>query len=178
MQFWLIFFTILALVFAQIAVHELGHYLAGLTAGIPSDKMKIRLFTFPQHVALRDCDAWISPVADIEHHINVSRRYISTRGAAFCWVAGGLVVGTTFTTIVCVTAFLFGWTLIAFWIAAISLSMYLVNVLVMDIPRALIQGHSVGDTSGLWTIAKIPTASLTILILSLHIFLIWLSKPQ
>ena len=52
MQFFLILFTILAFVFTLIAVHEAGHYLAGLTAGIPASVMKIRLLTFPQHVAL------------------------------------------------------------------------------------------------------------------------------
>ena len=35
-------------VFALIAIHEMGHYAAGLTAGIPAKVMKIRLLTFPQ----------------------------------------------------------------------------------------------------------------------------------
>jgi hypothetical protein len=173
MQFFLILFTILALMFTLIAVHELGHYLAGLTAGIPASDMRIRLFTFPQHVALRDGNEWLSPVADIEHYVNVSRRYLSTRGAAFRWVAGGMVVETTFTSLVCVTAFLSGWTFIAFWTAAISLGMYLINVLLMDIPWALVRGHAFGDTSGLWTIAKLPAALLTILMLIVRIFLVW-----
>lgn len=71
MQFFLILFTNLALVFTMIAIHETGHYLAGLTAGIPASVMKIRLFTFPQHVALRDGDLWVSPVANIERYIAV-----------------------------------------------------------------------------------------------------------
>jgi hypothetical protein len=50
------FFLVPTLVFALIAVHETGHYIAGLTAGIPATAMKIRLLTFPQHVALRDGD--------------------------------------------------------------------------------------------------------------------------
>ena len=39
MQFFLILFMILALMFTLIAVHEMGHYLAGLTAGIPASDM-------------------------------------------------------------------------------------------------------------------------------------------
>ena len=50
------FFLVPTLVFTLIAVHEAGHYLAGLTAGIPAAAMRIRLPTFPQHVALRDGD--------------------------------------------------------------------------------------------------------------------------
>jgi hypothetical protein len=176
MQFFLIFFAILALVFTLIAVHESGHYLAGLTAGIPASGMKIRLFTFPQHVALRDGDSWISPVVDAEHYFKVSRRYLSTRGAAFRWVAGGMVLETMFTVLVCMTALQLGWTVLAFWSAAMSLSIYLVNVLLMDIPWALIRSHANGDTSGLWTIAKAPTALLTILMLTVRIFLVWLAS--
>ena len=133
MQFFLIFFTNLALVFTMIAVHETGHYLAGLTAGIPASVMKIRLFTFPQHVALRDGDSWISPVANIERYIAVSQRYLFTRAAAFRWVAGGLVVGELFSVLVCMTAFQLGWTFLAFWTAVMSLAMYLINVLLMDL---------------------------------------------
>jgi hypothetical protein len=135
--------------------------------------MKVRLFVFPQHVALRDGNTWLSPIADIEHYVNVSRRYLSTRGAAFRWVAGGMVVETIFTTLVCITAFQLGWTVLAFWTAAISLGMYLINVLLMDIPWALLRGHAVGDTSGLWTIARVPTVLLTMLMLIVRIFLIW-----
>jgi len=176
MQFFLILFTILAFVFTLIAVHEAGHYLAGLTAGIPASVMKIRLFTFPQHVALRDGDSWISPVANIEQYITVSRRYLSTRAAAFRWVAGGMVMGTIFNTLVYMTAFLLGWTFLAFWIAVISLAMYLVNVLLMDLPWALLRGHPCGDTSGMWMIAKLPTTLLAILMVVLDIFMIWLAS--
>lgn len=174
MQFFLIFFTNLALVFTMIAVHETGHYLAGLTAGIPASVMKIRLFTFPQHVALRDGDSWISPVGNIDRYIAVSQRYLSTRAAAFRWVAGGLVVGELFSVLVCLLAFqLLGWGFLAYWTAVMSLAMYLIYVLLMDLPWALLLGHPCGDTSGLWMIAKVPTVLLTTLILLVDIFLVW-----
>jgi hypothetical protein len=37
--------------FAIVAVHEAGHYLAGLLVGVPPGNMRIRLLRFPQHVA-------------------------------------------------------------------------------------------------------------------------------
>jgi hypothetical protein len=174
-QFILIFLVVIALGFTFIAVHESGHYLAGLTAGIPAKVMRIRLFTFPQHVALRDGDEWLSPVANIERYIDVSRRYLCTRAAAFRWVAGGMVVGTVFTVLVYSAAFIFGSTLLALWVATLSLAMYLVNVLVMDLPWALLRGHPCGDTSGMWMIAKVPAVLLAIVLVVVDAFLVWLA---
>lgn len=161
-----------ALVFVLIAVHERGHYVAGLTAGIPSGAMKIRLWTFPQHVALRDGDCWVSPVKDIAHFIVVSRRYLATRAAAFRWVAGGLVAETGFTILVCILAVQLGLPTVAFWAAVISLAMYVINVLLMDVPWALIRGHPLGDTSGLWEIARLPALVVTILMLVMRLALV------
>jgi hypothetical protein len=166
------FFLVPTLVFALIAVHETGHYVAGLTAGIPAKAMKIRLLKFPQHVALRDGDRWVSPVEDIEHFVDVSRRYLSTRAAAFRWVAGGLVTETGFTSIVCILAAKLGWQSVAFWLAVISLAMYLVNVVLMDIPWALIRHHAFGDTSGLWQISRLPALVVTALMLAIRLLLV------
>jgi hypothetical protein len=135
--------------------------------------MKIRLLTFRQHVALRDGDRWISPVKEIEHFVEVSRRYLSTRTAAFRWVAGGLIAETGFTTILSVLAVQFGWLTVAFWTAVISLAMYLVNVVLMDIPWAVIRRHAFGDTSGLWEISRLPASIVTVLMLAIRLSLVW-----
>jgi len=82
MAFFLHFGLISALVFVLIAVHEVGHYLAGLTAGIPARDMRVVLLAFPQHVALRDGELWVSPVKDITRYIEVSRKYFASRWAA------------------------------------------------------------------------------------------------
>jgi hypothetical protein len=149
-------FLMLALVFTLIAVHEAGHFLAGLVAGIPARDMRIVLLAFPQHVALRDGDRWVSPIRDIERFIAVSRRHLASRGAAFLWVAGGMVFELTVTAMVCLASMRVGWGGVAFWVAWLSLSMYLINVLLMDLPMALRYRHAIGDTSGLWEIAKLP----------------------
>jgi hypothetical protein len=64
------------------------------------------------------------------------------------------------------------WIDLAFWTAAMSLGMYLINVLVMDLPLALIYRHACGDTSGLWKIARIPAVVLTIAMLAIRIGLV------
>ena len=121
--------------------------------------MKIVLLAFPQHVALRDGDAWVSPVRDIARYIEVSRRYFVTRWAAFRYVAGGLILGTVFTTGLCLCAMQLGLRGLAVWVAYLSLAMYLVNVLLMDLPWAILNRRAFGDTSGLWQIAKLPAVA-------------------
>lgn len=51
-----IFVGSIVLVIVLITVHEIGHWLMGLLAGIPARAMRIRLLTFPQQVVLRDGD--------------------------------------------------------------------------------------------------------------------------
>jgi hypothetical protein len=173
MSFWLILLTNLALVFILIAVHETGHYLAGLTAGIPHGDMRIRLLTFPQHVAIRDGEAWLSPTQDFSRYIEQTRRHLTSRAAAFRWVAGGVLLEAVFASVVCVLAVQAGWTFLAFWTAAMSLGMYLVNVLLMDVPWAILRRHPFGDTSGLWNIAPLPALILTTFMVLIRGLLVW-----
>jgi hypothetical protein len=105
--------------------------------------------------------------------VEVSRRYLSTRAAAFRWVAGGLIAETGFTTILSVLAVQFGWLTVAFWTSVISLAMYLVNVVLMDIPWAVIRRHAFGDTSGLWEISRLPASIVTVLMLAIRLSLVW-----
>ena len=123
--FWTLF-LVLAIVFTLIAVHEAGHFLAGMVAGIPAHDMRIVLLAFPQHVALRDGDRWVSPIRDIERFITVSRHHLASRGAAFLWVAGGMVFELIVTALACLASISVGWRGVAFWVACLSLSMYLI----------------------------------------------------
>ena len=175
MDFLQILFMNLAIVFLLIAVHETGHFLAGVTSGIPGGDMRIRLFSFPQHVAIRDGDSWLSPANadEIQRYIELTRRYFQSRAAAFRWVAGGVVVEAVFTVTVSVSAHLLGLSEVAFWTATMSLGMYLINVFLMDLPWALLHRHAFGDTSGLWTIAKIPAVLLTLAMLLIRGGLLW-----
>jgi hypothetical protein len=166
------FLLILALVFALIAVHEVGHYLAGLIEGIPPREMKIVLFAFPQHVAMRDGETWVSPVRDIERYIAVTRRYFSTRAAAFRYVAGGMVFELGVTAALCLATWRAGWHAPAFSAATMSLSLFLVNVLLMDLPRALRYRRAAGDVSGLWQIARLPGVVLSVVMLAARIALV------
>jgi hypothetical protein len=156
MGFVLVFFLILALVFVLIVVHEAGHYLAGWACGIPPCDMRLVLLAFPQHVAVRDRDVWVSPVCDIRRYIETTRRHLSTRAAAFGWVAGGMALESAFIAVLWGAAMWAGFHGVAFRAAGVSLAMYAINVGIMDLPWALRYRCAVGDTSGLWEIAPMP----------------------
>ena len=165
---------ILAIVFVLITVHEMGHFLAGITSGIPASHMRIRLFTFPQHVAIKDGDEWLSPNREeIVRYIELTREYFTSKAAAFRWVAGGVLLECVFTVAVCLIAHRVGWTNLAFWTATMPLGRYLINVFMMDVPWALIYKHAFGDTSGLWTIARIPAVVLTVVMLMIRGGILW-----
>ncbi len=169
------FFLVLALAFLLIAVHEVGHYLAGLAGGIPAREMKIVLCSFPQHVAVRDVNRWVSPVRDITRYIAITRPYFTTRRAAFFWVAGGMVFELCVTAVVCLWAGIAGRDGLAFWAARMSLWLYLVNVCLMDLPWALRYRCAAGDTSGLWQIARLPAVLLSAAMLSCRVVLVALT---
>lgn len=171
----LLFFLILTLVFVLIVVHESGHYLAGLVGGIPTRDMRLVLFTFPQHVAIRDGDAWVSPVKDIRRYIEITRRHFSSRGAAFRWVAGGMTLELAFTAAVWGAALGAGYPGVAFCAACVSLGMYAINVGLMDLPWALRYQCAAGDTSGLWQIAPLPAVIFSAVMIISRVLLVVLS---
>jgi hypothetical protein len=175
MDFLLVFLLILALVFLLIAVHEAGHYLAGLMGGIPAHDMRVVLFAFPQHVALRDGYEWVSPVRDMSRYIAITQRHFASRWVAFRWVAGGIVLELAFVAGVWGAALWSGYRAVAFWTACVSLSMYVINVGLMDLPWVLRYRCAVGDTSGLWQIAPVPAVIFTVVMLASRILLVALS---
>jgi hypothetical protein len=175
MGFVLLFFLILALVFVLIVVHESGHYFAGLVGGIPARNMRLVLFAFPQHVAVRDGDEWVSPVRDIDRYIEVTRRHLSSRAAAFRWVAGGMTLELAFTTGLWGAAMGAGYRGAAFCTAGVSLAMYAFNVGLMDLPLALRYRCAAGDTSGLWQIAPVPAVLFSAVMVASRVLLLVLS---
>jgi hypothetical protein len=140
--------------------------------GIPAREMRLVLFAFPQHVAVQDGSDWVSPVRDIRRYVEVTRRHLRSRGAAFSWVAGGMVLELAFTTALWGAALAAGYRGVAFWVACVSLGMYAINVGLMDLPWALRNRCAVGDTSGLWQIAPLPAAVFSALMVASRVLLV------
>jgi hypothetical protein len=164
MEFLATFLFYAVCIFVLIAVHESGHYLAGLALGIPANQMQIRLFTFPQHVALRYGDGWVSP-ADYDPYAETVWKHLTTTRRVYFFVAGGLLLETLFTIIVAVSLVQFGWAGLALAVLSVSLLMD-ASYLLVDMVMALRTGHAWGDFSGMWFLAKPPTALLVLVLLA------------
>ena len=173
MIFLLIFLANAVCVFVLIAVHETGHFLAGWAGGIPLGAMRIRLLTFPQHVALRDGEEWVTPLSDLERYVRIMQRHLGFGARLFLYTAGGMILGTVFTVAAAVVAKEAGFSGMAIMIAAQSLVMGLIYIFVMDLPMALRRGYPAGDVSGMWFIAKIPTVVFVVGLLAIDGLLLW-----
>ena len=168
----LLFVLILALVGVLIAVHEAGHFVVGWMGGLPAGDMKLVLLTFPQHVALRNGDEWVSPVRDIRRYVEVSRRHLRSRATAFWWVAGGMAFELAFAAAAWGVALAMGYQAAGFWLACVSLCMYAINVVLMDLPWALRYRCAAGDTSGMWQIAPMPAVLFSAAMLAGRVLLV------
>ena len=138
-----------------VGVHEAGHYLAGWVAGIPPGKMRIRTWAFPQHVALRDEDGWVSRDR-IDEYIAAVWRYLPRRPQVFLYVAGGFALETLFTVTATLALNAAGFSKIA-WVVLMLSTFGVVWWLVLDALRTL-RGRICGDFSGLWALARLPAA--------------------
>jgi hypothetical protein len=66
-----------------------------------------------------------------------------------------------------------GWPKLAFIVALMSACLFGGAVLVLDLPLAWLRGHPCGHVSGLWALAKFPTALLVLASLAVRILLLW-----
>jgi hypothetical protein len=171
-EFALILLANVACIFILIAVHEAGHFLAGWAGGIPVGAMWIRLLTFPQHVALRDGEEWVTPF-DLARYVAIMQRHLGSGARLFLYTAGGMIVGTLFAVAAVVLATVAGYSGMAIMIAAQSLGMGLIYIFVMDLPMALRRGYPWGDVSGMWFIAKIPVVVFVFGMLAVDGLLLW-----
>lgn len=164
-----------SLYFVLIAIHELGHYLAGWAAGIRAQDMRIRLFTFPQYVALRVGDRWVSPLQFEEFAPAIWSRLV-TPGRVYLFVCGGLLFETLFMVAATLALVQSGWRFWGFSVTLCSLILYVSNVL-FSMLYTWRRGVIGGDVPGLWALAKIPTVILTLALLAIRLLMLSYAKP-
>lgn len=155
-MFLLILFANILLVFVLIGVHEVGHWVMGRIAGIPLQKMKIRMFTFPQQVVLRDEQEWVS-VSDYERYHAILDKHAPTVGGKYLYVSGGFLFETVFLVLFTLSLWSRGFWLYAAVANGLSLTMFLIYLLAMDIPQSKSMKKPWGDTTILFSLAKKPT---------------------
>ncbi len=172
MDFFANFLAHAVCIFGLICVHECGHFLAGWAGGIPARDMRIRLLVFPQHVALRFGDRWVSPF-EFEPYLAIMSRHLVTTSRLYLYAVGGLLIETLFSVVATVVLVQSGWPHLAFMVALMSSCLYVLAVLVLDVPLAWLRGHACGDVSGLWALAKLATALLVLALLAIRGLLLW-----
>jgi len=79
-------------VFCLVVVHEFGHYAAGRFVGVPAEVMRIRIFTYPPHVELKDADTWVVPWN--HRYGTLAQRHIKSRRDAIFVISAGLLLQT------------------------------------------------------------------------------------
>lgn len=173
MEFLAIAAFYVAVVFLLICVHELGHYLAGLIAGIPVRDMRIRLLRFPQHVQLRDADDWISPTTDIQRYVALTWRYLRTTPRVYMYVCGGLLLESAFTLTVGIVLLHLHRPSMAIAITSMSFMLLLSWVIFDSI--SVYRGRVTGDLSGMWQLARMPTCILLLIFLASRFFVLWIA---
>jgi hypothetical protein len=171
LQFLAILSFYAACVLVLITVHEFGHYLGGLWAGIPARDMRVRLLRFPQHVELRDGGEWVSPVANIQRYIDLQWQHLKTMPRVYTYVSGGLILETVFTVCLSVVLIAVDRPKIAFAVAGVSLLMFLPWLIIDGV--SICRGRIAGDLSGLWFLARIPTLMLLFLFVATRVAIIW-----
>ena len=164
-----IFIACSVAIFVMIALHECGHFMAGLVAGIPADQMKIRLTTFPQHVAIRDGDQWLNPVRDSQRYIARSMTMIKNRKGAIAYVSGGLLVQTAvFVAFVLVCRSVSAHHL---WVTPATCALVALPLLYLlaDLFATKQANHPCGDFSGLWKISPLASVLVTSIVVGSHV---------
>lgn len=172
-----IFCANIVLLFVLIAVHECGHWTMGYIAGIPTAKMKIRLLTFPQQVVLRDGDEWTS-VSNYDRYFALLKGHVPSRGGQFLYVVGGFLFETGFLVALSLVLAKMGYWLLAIVAPGLSLTMYLVYVLLMDLPQSRRLERPWGDTTILYSLSPPGAIAVSCAMILVRVILIVAAWPR
>jgi len=154
-----------------IVVHEFGHYATGRVVGIPAQSIRIRIFTYPPHVELKDADGWVAPW-DYARYGTLARRYMKSRGDAILCISAGLMLQT-----VVFAGF------VAILVAMNKPRPYLLPITVsvlawpvwyvcLDWTLTHRRGVPAGDYSSLWMISPSASILVTSFVIGAHIGLV------
>ncbi|ELY37905.1 hypothetical protein [Natronorubrum tibetense] len=156
-------------------VHESGHYLAGLSIGIPRDRLRLRLLSIPPHVALVDGDGTpVSPSA-FDRYLDLLTTHTTNVHQQYRFVAGGhvlewlIVVSSTTVALGSGTdPLITAASLLVYWSLVIT-GLYLI----VDAAGTIVRGYPHGDASGQWSLA--PRSTLAFYLVYFGTYL-WLAR--
>jgi hypothetical protein len=162
-----------------VVIHEFGHYAAGVYVGIPADSMRIRIFTYPPHVEMKDAGAWVAPWDQPKFGM-VAHRYIRSRGAAILCISAGLLLQTFVFAAFVATLVAMGKRRSYLLPITVSVLAWPVWYLCLDWTLTLMHRMPAGDYSSLWNISPLASALVTAFVIMAHVGLVLYvrSKPD
>lgn len=137
-----------------LAVHEVGHYLAGRVAGIPARCRRFVVLALPPHVALYDGETWVSPF-QTDRFSTAYGLYDPSRRYSRLFTAGGFLAQVA---VLVPAALVLGSLTPELGITIASVSLWFVlGYLAMDVVATPLRGRAFGDSTHLWRLHP-PTA--------------------
>lgn len=156
----------LAILVGVFAVHELGHYLAGAVAGIPSTDRRIVLLSVPPHVALADGSGWASPFEN-ERFGRAYRRYDPARRYAILFTAGGLGAQTA---VAVVAGIAIGPVAPELGHDVVRVSLwFLLGLVVVDLLATARRGRPFSDVTHLWRLDPPHAVAILAVAVGIHL---------
>ncbi|WP_440769335.1 hypothetical protein [Natronorubrum sp. DTA28] len=143
------------------AVHEIGHYLAGLSIGIPRDRLRLGLLSIPPHVALVDGDGTPVSPSTFDRYLDHLTAHTTDVHQQYRFVAGGHVLEWLVVVAMTIVAlgsgtdpFTTAASLLVYWSLVIT-GLYLI----VDAVGTIARGYPHGDASGQWALAPLLTVA-------------------
>ena len=155
-----------AIVVGLIVVHELGHYTAGLIAGVPPRLMKVVLVRYPFHVALRDRDAWRSP-AEGAAYAGLLQRLIPRSEALLLFASGGLILQAIGATAFVAAFSALGDGGLAFFAATYSAGL-VAAYLAVELVGSFVPRMPAGDVRGMLSVSVAGGSAILVLLVAAH----------
>ena len=155
-----------AVVGGVIVVHELGHFVAGLAAGVPANRMRIVLYRYPFHVALSSGGSWCSPMHG-RAYAEAAQNLMSGTGALLLFAAGGMVLQTIGMAIGALVLRAVGAAGLGWFAVALSSGMILFYLLI-EAAGLLIRAVPPGDIRGMVAISRLGGVAVVATVVAVH----------
>ncbi|MFD1067485.1 hypothetical protein [Oceanobacillus locisalsi] len=175
---WIIFGYLLLLL--HVWFHELGHYLAGrFIVGIHKDNIRIKLFEYPPHVALKGKDKqWVAPNDKDGNYIESYFKYDPHGKWSFLYIMGGFIFQTViFFSLAASLFFIFNHAFANFIIGG---SLFFNAVYIFgDVLFSIWKQTPFGDTSAAFLFARWQTILFVSILLLSYVFFylyIWIQS--
>lgn len=151
--------SVLGFAWLLIVVHEYSHYVGGRMLGVPADSMRVVVANNPPHVALREGEAWLTPLD--ESYADVFQRHRSGVAPAWWYIAAGSVGESVVALVVIAGLMWAGADEVAgplAWATALVFTVYLVGDAAMSLTRKVVSG----DWSAMYVVQSVATVALAL----------------